>query len=464
MRWFRALPPQVLVTLLMAAVISMVVLAVSELSAARVNETLAQATRLRSVLVALDGLRMSVAQAESAQRGFLLTHERVYLEPFSAALQQAQKSSVNLAALTQAQEARDARAEVIVKLATQRLDELRLIITYEEQGRREQALTLMKSGLGLQMMNDLAAQARSLEEDTQRQLAQRQEDVTQSLLRQRVGVGVVVLINLGFLAALANLLIRQFMVREQHRVELQRQAALLEQEVAARTEELSSLSAYLQASGEREKSTLARDLHDELGGILTSAKIDVAWLEGHAKATDPEVLTRMRRLSGVIDEAIDLKRRVIENLRPSLLDHLGLSAALEWYVNETCGKAGLRSVLTLPEMHEAMDPDVAIAIFRIVQEGLTNALKYARASEVTVSLQREDGGWHLLLEDDGIGIQNFKPGTLSHGLAGMRQRALTLGGRFTLTTAPGQGTRIDAYFPSRSVASEGAASTGLASA
>ena len=158
----------------------------------------------------------------------------------------------------------------------------------------------------------------------------------------------------------------------------------------SRTAELSSLSAHLQSSSEREKGRLARDLHDELGGILTSAKIDTAWLEGHSKTPIPDALARIRRLSTVLDEAVDLKRRVIENLRPSLLDHLGLSAALEWYVNETCSKAGLKCSLQLPDQNSVVDPDIAIAIFRLVQEGLTNAVKYARASEIDVSLRRED--------------------------------------------------------------------------
>ena len=449
-RWFVAVPPKVLLALGLTALVSIIVLAVSELSAARVNDARADAARLRGTVTAIASIRDSLVHAESAQRGFLLTHDRLYLKPFNEATERAQRGFVDVAALTQGHAEPSLRAQTLVKLGTQKLDEMRLTVNFEEQGRREQAMTMLGSGLGLQIMDELVRVADAFENDQTRALTERQSEIGDALVQQRIAVGIVVFINLAFLALLANMMIRQFTQREVHRAELQAQADRLEQQIGARTAELSSLSAHLQSSSEREKGRLARDLHDELGGILTSAKIDTAWLEGHSKTSDPEALVRIRRLSGVLDEAVDLKRRVIENLRPSLLDHLGLAAALEWYVNETCGKAGLKCTLRLPDQDVVVDPDVAIAIFRLVQEGLTNAVKYARANEIRISLERDESHWRLLLADNGVGISGFRADQLSHGLAGMRQRALSHGGRFTLNTAPGQGTRIEALFPLRS--------------
>lgn len=448
-RWYAAVPPKVLLALVLTALVAAVVLAVSELSAARINQTRADADRLAAVERAIAAVRDSVAHAESAQRGFLLTQDARYLKPFNEAAERAQRAFVELAALTQGHAEPELRARTLVKLATQKLDELRLIITYEEQGRRDQAMNLMRTGLGIQIMEEMVRVADAFHTDQLRDLTARQAEIGDALRQQRIAVAAVVLIVLGFLAALASLMIRQFTQREAHRAELQAQAERLEQQVHARTAELSSLSAHLQSSSEREKSRLARDLHDELGGILTAAKIDAAWLEGHSKTTDSDALARIRRLSKTLDEAVDLKRRVIENLRPSLLDHLGLAAALDWYVRDTCGKAGLQCRLELPDQDTVVDPDVAIAIFRLVQEALTNAVKYARASELTVSLTRDDSHWKLVLADNGVGIAGFRAEQMSHGLAGMRQRALSHGGRFALRTAPGQGTRIEATFPQR---------------
>ena len=117
-------------------------------------------------------------------------------------------------------------------------------------------------------------------------------------------------------------------------------------ELGRRTRELASLSAFLQTHYEQEKARLARELHDGLGGILTPAKMDLAWLEAR-RGKDDEFAHRLARLSALIDQGIDLKRRVIEELRPSLLDHLGLAAAVQWFVDETCGAAKLQSRVTV---------------------------------------------------------------------------------------------------------------------
>jgi signal transduction histidine kinase len=243
------------------------------------------------------------------------------------------------------------------------------------------------------------------------------------------------------------MMIRQFHLRADHHLALQRQTDELERTVAERTAELFSLSSHLQTSIEREKARLARDLHDELGGILTSAKIDIAWLEGHVRAAQPEAASRLQRLAGVLDEGVDLKRRVVENLRPSLLDHLGLGPALTWYVDETCSKAGLKVTMrSLPD-DDVVPPEISIAIYRIVQEGLTNVIKHAKASRVDIAIEHLANGYRLVFSDDGVGISNFHAESMSHGLAGMKQRARALGGMFTLRTAPGAGTRIEAFFP-----------------
>src|SRR5262249_51213408 len=157
-------------------------------------------------------------------------------------------------------------------------------------------------------------------------------------------------------------------VREETRMQ-SNEAERLESEVEKRTGELSSLSAFLQTNSEREKAALARELHDELGGILTPAKMDLAWLQGRLGG-DPEYGERMNRLAKLIDQGIDLKRRIIEDLRPSLLDHLGLSSALQWYVDEACHAANLQCELHIAADLERMPGDLEIALYRIVQESV----------------------------------------------------------------------------------------------
>lgn len=446
-RWFLAAPPQVLVALLVTALVSIIVFAVSEIASGRVGRIRAEALVLRERATHISDLRESLIQAESCQRGYLLTSQQRYLQPFKDAAARAEKAAVDLNTSTRDDAQLHERSVAIIALANRKLDEIRVTLTSAEQGRPDAALELLRSGIGIQTMEELIARSSAFEKDQLDQLRERQRDVVDSLAEQRIGIGLVVLLNLIFLAVLANMMIRQFMLRESHREELQAIADGLERTVDERTSQLESLSTHLQMSSEREKAQLARDLHDELGGILTSAKIDIAWIEGHSKSADPDLVARLQRLSSVLDEAVDMKRRVVENLRPSLLDHLGLGAALSWYVNETCKKAGLALKLdTLPD-GVTVPPETAIAIYRLVQEGLTNTIRYAKATQVKIAVEEEDDGIRVSLADDGIGIQGFKSENLSHGLAGMRHRARALGGSFQLATAPGDGTRIEAFFP-----------------
>jgi signal transduction histidine kinase len=216
--------------------------------------------------------------------------------------------------------------------------------------------------------------------------------------------------------------------------------------VEARTQELSALSSHLQSLAEKEKSELARTLHDELGGLLTAAKMDLSWLQ--SRLDRPEYQERLAQLGGVLDEAMSLKRRVVEELRPSLLDHFGLATALHTYVDSACTNAGIQAQLELPDDGTGIPKDTAIALFRIVQEGLNNIIRHANAKNVVLELTADGKEYAFTLRDDGCG---FDPkdarGRWPHGIMGMQHRVRALGGRFTLESAPGKGTTLRVAVP-----------------
>jgi len=215
----------------------------------------------------------------------------------------------------------------------------------------------------------------------------------------------------------------------------------------AENESLASLSNFLQTHAEREKALLARELHDSLGGILTPAKMDLAWLESRL-GSEPQYTERMKRLNTLIDQGIDLKRRIIENLRPSLLDHLGLASALQWYVDDTCRAARLDCKMRISERLERLPGDLEIAVFRLVQECLANTIKHAGAKAVELAVDRADDGLRVCISDDGVGIADLDHArSMSHGIAGMMQRMRSVGGTFDLVTHPGHGTRIEVFVP-----------------
>ena len=202
----------------------------------------------------------------------------------------------------------------------------------------------------------------------------------------QAAVIVLGLLAVGLLIALSRLLAADAVRREGLRAASERHAKDLESLIEARTRELSALSTHLQVLSEKEKSELARNLHDELGGLLTAAKMDLSWLQ--SRVPDPTLQERLAQLGGVLDEAMDLKRRVVEDLRPSLLDHFGLPTALRAYVDAACAKAGLRADLELPEDGASIPKETAIALFRIVQEGITNIIRHAGARRRHLAVRR----------------------------------------------------------------------------
>jgi signal transduction histidine kinase len=218
-------------------------------------------------------------------------------------------------------------------------------------------------------------------------------------------------------------------------------------EITRRTQELSSLSAFLQTHGEREKARLARELHDGLGGILTPARMDLSWLQARL-GNDPQYSDRVARLSALIDQGIDLKRRIIEELHPSLLDHLGLAAALKWYAEEACRSASIEPDIAVGADVGRLEPDVEIALYRLVQESVSNACRHAKAKHVRVRVDRIAEGVRVTITDDGIGIEDIERARkLSYGLSGMTQRARALGGTFNVHSKKGEGTRIEVFVP-----------------
>jgi len=253
-------------------------------------------------------------------------------------------------------------------------------------------------------------------------------------------------VSVLLLAVVARLFAAEAARQRHLRAVAERQAGEFERLIEVRTRELSELSTHLQEFAEKEKSELARRLHDELGGLLTAAKMDLSWLQ--SRLTDSPYGERLGQLGAVLDEAMNLKRRVVEELRPSLLDHFGLPTALRAHVECVCSKAGLRCDVTMSEGAESIPKKPAIALFRVIQEGLANVVRHAHAGQVRLALTADAQRYLLLLTDDGCGMKmNDSKFRWSHGLAGMRHRVEALGGQFTIESGPAEGTTLRVEIP-----------------
>jgi signal transduction histidine kinase len=211
--------------------------------------------------------------------------------------------------------------------------------------------------------------------------------------------------------------------------------------------ELEGLVNHLQQSYEADKHRLARELHDEFGSILISVKMDIESVAARLADAPPELMTRLRRSQASLEQAVEIKRKMIEELRPSLLDNLGLGVALDWLVSESCRKGGLAHTLSFDDNLPSAGP-IPINLFRIVEEALANIVKSASARNVAVELTLDGDNVSLIVEDDGVGIPaGAAESRLTHGIAGIRQRVKALGGDMSLKAAPEKGTVLEINVP-----------------
>ena len=219
------------------------------------------------------------------------------------------------------------------------------------------------------------------------------------------------------------------------------------QELQGSFEQLRALAARLQSIREEERKRVAREIHDQLGQALTAVKLDVSSLVHEMPEDQRRKSTRPQTILKLVDETIQSVRRIATELRPGMLDDLGLVATIEWAGEEFGARTGTQCRLDLPPDDIVVDPDTAVAIFRIFQETLTNVARHANAKEVRARLAIEDGNLTLEVHDNGIGIPSEKlQKGRSLGILGMRERATLLGGDLSITAFPGKAQRSESGF------------------
>jgi len=420
-----------------------------------------QAALARRVLVG--EFRQQVTEAALTYRTFLVSGRVEDLEPLRSAGRRINGAAETLVSNFQSEERRitEATRQLRYLAGVQTGTMMSVVTLYSSQG-PDAALRLARAqNPGTDPVKQFLAIADYVERyeaarvrETHARWKQEVALVKQlSLLGTVVNLVLVVSASLMVLATLRRH--REGMAQVAHRKDE------LEVEAAARAAELNEVYGHLQTVQEQERSRLARGLHDELGGLLLAARMDVTWLRQHARDGEPRAIAaRLDRVLDVLDQGIDLKRRVIEELRPTLLDNMGLIAAIRWQLDETCKRAGLRCQCHFPDEEPEVAPRTAIALFRVVQEALTNVQKHANARNVEVRLDAAPDHLLLCVADDGAGIAAGEVArSHSHGLAGMRHRMSALGGTLTVGSSPGGGTEIRAVVPRTAGASSATGQT-----
>lgn len=221
-----------------------------------------------------------------------------------------------------------------------------------------------------------------------------------------------------------------------------------EDELVASRTQLRALSHYLQTVREEERAHIARELHDELGQTLTAMKMDLVWLRERLSADNGALKPRVERLVGLADRSVTDLQRIASDLRPLMLDELGLVSAVHWLTDTVAGQSNLNINLSFDREDLTYGPEVSTAAFRIVQEALTNIVRHSGARHVTVTACHAEDELHIEIVDDGCGLPPTAASPrLHHGLLGMHERANMLGGSVAVESAPGGGTRVRASLP-----------------
>ncbi len=419
-------------------VMGLVALSVNESTYQHSHYTLTRGIALTDARIQAAHTLQVLSDAETNARAFLISEQPADVSAYrqaARALPAAQEGAFRL--IAQVDPERTVSVDKVRSQIDERLLTLERWMTLAAAGQRSQAQQLAGSDLGRarfaelrQEFDQVLGRAASVQQVARRSLYD-------AMMLNRVALhGMVLLAMVGLV-----LFMRQL---RQTDLQLAQEQLRLEHQIGARTAELRELAGHLVDAREDERGRVARELHDEMGGLLTAMKLEFARLR-----RVPDLPTAAReRVAGIearLNDGIALKRRIVENLRPSSLDQLGLCVALEMLCTDTANNLGIavhRHLESVP-----LDKDAELTVYRLVQESLTNISKYAQAREVVVRLETVGQHARVTVQDNGRGFQTAAVPAGHHGLLGMRVRVESHAGSLTIDSAPGSGTTIRAELP-----------------
>ena len=430
-----------------ACIAALVLLVISETSYQSSAGSMRKLASMAAARTEIQSLWRHLVDAETGQRGYLITGRDDYLKPYRDSLAQVDASLRLLSNYYRGDAEGEPLVQQLTSLSTQKLSELATTKRLYDEGKQEAWREMMLTNIGQEKMEALRVTSRSLLDLESQRVNLKREGVQRTLMINRIGVALTTLISLLAVSLYFRQSVLLNRVQLEQRLAVQVERDRLEAEVKHRTAQLTELAQHLQTAREDERSRLARELHDELGALLTAAKLDAARLKARLGTMTPEVAERLLHLNKLLNDGIALKRQIIENLRPSSLSNLGLAAALEIITSEFANASGLQVHVKLAPTD--LCPSGELTTYRLVQEALTNIAKYANAADVWVELSQQDGAVTITVRDNGVGFDASVPRQAAHGLLGMRYRVEAEGGQMTLVSQPGAGTSIEARLPTK---------------
>jgi signal transduction histidine kinase len=411
----------------------------------RIARVVADIQGIDTVRATVSTLLSSVTNAEYEQRRYALTGGQSSLAAYQANTRQIEQRLQALETETPLPVAQSAAMLDFKHEIAEQIGAMALTVRLTGDGQFEAAQHIVNSDAGIVQMQLLRQRADKLMERIAQLVIDKRAELGRLNTISRVGliIGVLAAVFAFILYVRQTRALQQADARQQRSLEAERDA--LESQVKERTARLTELATYLQQAVEAERERLARELHDELGALLTAAKLDVARLKSKLPANAAEPLERIQHLTETLNQGIALKRQIVEDLRPSSLSNLGLVAALEILSREFSKRSEIpvHADIERVDMNEVSE----LTFYRLVQEALTNIGKHAKASEITITLSHHLHYAEVTVTDNGVGFDLAQIPSTSHGLVGMRHRVEALGGRLEINTAPGRGTRVTGTIP-----------------
>lgn len=433
----------VLLPLLLSILLVVLGFGIGEARRAQTSQLDDELRTRQEVIRLLGEAEYKVLAAESAQRGFLLTGEEQYLAPMDAGISDAQTRLDELIAIYRDLDPAEVnvldgiKAELAVKVP-----DMLQSIALRRSGATGQALQLVNSDVGLRKMEAISEAVNGLR-------ARERERVDQGIASWNVAMRWSTIIGFGSMVFTIAVLVVLGLLATRDIRRRENFATMLATQIDSRTSELRDLSRHMSRVAEAEKHALARELHDELGGLLVVMRMDLSQIKKRlgSAADDPDLKPHWDRVQQALAAGLELKRRVIEELRPTLLDNMGLFTALRWLATQRAEQARLQLQMSGLDEDIELPSDTAIAVFRSVQEAVSNTVEHAGATRLAVEAEVGAGQLTVRVADNGCGIApDAEHRSGSHGVKQMRFRMESVGG--DLRIAPGQpGTIVEFSVP-----------------
>ncbi len=437
--------PKLMISLPLAVLGAAILISINEASFHASTQATQNIEKAEFARHSVGQLMHTVLDAETGTRGFLLTGDEKYLQPYDSARAQLGQDLAQLRRQLTDQPEELAAFELMALHISRKQSENDLSVRMRKIGNDDAWKFMLTTDVGKQNMDAIRIQSEKLMASSLSKMEVAHSQIDHSLMLSRIGIAAITLA--GLLAFYMYLMQTEALLAAgtREKQSLQNERDRLEAQVRDRTAKLAKLATYLQEVREDERGHLARELHDELGALLTAAKLDVARIRSRLGSSVPEATERLEHLISTLNSGIALKRRIVEDLRPSSLSHLGLVASLEILTREFAERSGIEIKTALASVE--LGGSAQLTVYRLVQESLTNMSKYAKATHADITLQNNDDQVIIEVSDNGQGFDTDKVATTSHGLAGMRHRVEAAGGQLFIESSPGKGTHIRANLP-----------------